>query len=162
MRVRLTPEQREAIHARAVARGSHYLLRKARDDDAFQRELEARRAANKNTYAKIKKTGSVKNILANIRARCRKKNLVCTIGETDLIVPPVCPILGIPLKGWFVNNGLQFDSPSVDRIDPTKGYTPDNIRIISWRANKIKSDATLAEIEAVANYMRKCMASDVE
>lgn len=46
------------------------------------------------------------------------------------------------------------ETPSIDRFDNSRGYTPDNIRVISLRANIIKSDATADEVEAVLNYMR--------
>ena len=45
-------------------------------------------------------------------------------------------------------------SPSIDRIDSTKGYTKDNIQIISWRANRIKNDSTPEELMQIATYMR--------
>lgn len=45
--------------------------------------------------------------------------------------------------------------PSFDRIDTTKGYVKDNIDIICWRCNAIKRDATLEELEAIVEYMRK-------
>jgi hypothetical protein len=43
----------------------------------------------------------------------------------------------------------------VDRLDNDKGYTPDNIRVISMRANDIKSNATLDELEAVVAYVKE-------
>jgi hypothetical protein len=45
-------------------------------------------------------------------------------------------------------------APSLDRVDNAKGYSVGNVRVICWRCNAIKSDATLDEIEAVAAYMR--------
>lgn len=30
----------------------------------------------------------------------------------------------------------------------------DNVRVISWRANNLKRDGSLAEFEAIAAYMR--------
>lgn len=45
-------------------------------------------------------------------------------------------------------------SPSLDRLDNTKGYTIDNVRVICWRCNDLKSDASLAELVAVVRYMR--------
>ena len=43
----------------------------------------------------------------------------------------------------------------MDRKDPSKGYTPDNIQIISNLANRIKTNATPEQIQAVATYMLK-------
>ena len=39
------------------------------------------------------------------------------------------------------------DSPSLDRIFPESGYTKGNVRVISWRANWIKNNSTIEEIE---------------
>jgi hypothetical protein len=69
----------------------------------------------------------------------------------DIVIPEVCPVLGIPLVSG--GGGFSPDSPSVDKIDPKKGYVKGNICVISWRANKLKSDATLEELVAVVNYM---------
>ncbi len=63
----------------------------------------------------------------------------------DIVIPSVCPLLGIPLdreaKSWTSNK------PSLDRVDPRRGYTKDNVWVVSWRANRIKSDATLKELQ---------------
>lgn len=70
----------------------------------------------------------------------------------DIIVPTHCPVLGLELK---INTDHSKDnSPSVDRIDPNKGYVVGNIRVISHRANTIKNNASLKEIQAVLRYMR--------
>ena len=37
--------------------------------------------------------------------------------------------------------------PSVDRINPALGYTEDNVWVISFRANTIKQNASLIELE---------------
>ena len=62
-----------------------------------------------------------------------------------------CPIFGMKLE--FNNAGFRENSPSIDRIDSTKGYTPDNIQIISWKANRIKGYATLQESEMLLAYL---------
>jgi hypothetical protein len=62
--------------------------------------------------------------------------------------PDTCPVLGIDIY----SNGRQTDnSPSLDRIIPELGYVPGNVRIISRRANMLKSNATSDEIAAVYN-----------
>jgi len=82
--------------------------------------------------------------------RARKKGLPFNITWEDIIIPSCCPILGIPLK---VNkggrSGMFPDSPSLDRIVPELGYVKGNIRVISNRANHLKSDATLEEHRAI-------------
>ncbi len=45
-------------------------------------------------------------------------------------------------------------SPTIDRIDNTRGYTKDNVLVVSHRANSIKSDATLDELEAIVSFYR--------
>ena len=50
------------------------------------------------------------------------------------------------------NNDL---TPSIDRIDPKKRYVKDNIIVVSMRANRIKSDATVDEIRKVADFYEK-------
>lgn len=76
------------------------------------------------------------------RARAEAKGLAFTISIDDIVIPPVCPVFGTPMT-----------SPSLDRFDNSLGYTPENIRVISRRANTIKSDASLPEILAIARYM---------
>jgi hypothetical protein len=64
-------------------------------------------------------------------------------------VPTSCPILGIPLIHHEGIPGWHDDSPSLDRIYPDKGYVKDNIRFISNRANRIKFNATVEELEKI-------------
>lgn len=42
---------------------------------------------------------------------------------------------------------------TLDRWDNSKGYVPGNVFVISWRANKLKADATLDEVLHLARYM---------
>jgi hypothetical protein len=69
----------------------------------------------------------------------------------DLSWPTHCPILGLELD-YFADK-RQENSPSFDRIDPTKGYTKGNVEILSWRANRIKNDGTREEHELIAKHM---------
>ena len=68
--------------------------------------------------------------------------------------PEYCPALGIKLDYFRRGRGKQCDhSPSFDRLDPNQGYTPENTRIISYRANRIKNDASLTELWKVADWL---------
>ena len=94
-----------------------------------------------------------KTLLKHARTRARKKGLPFSITEKDIVIPDVCPVLGIPL---FSGEGHMIDnSPNLDRIFPEKGYVPGNVRVISQRANRIKNDATVEEMRAVLRDMQK-------
>jgi len=80
--------------------------------------------------------------------RAKKKNLEFTIELKDIVIPKVCPVLNIPLEYNF-KSGFHNNSPSLDRIDSSKGYIKNNVRVISNRANRLKCDATLKELEAL-------------
>ena len=85
--------------------------------------------------------------------RARKFNILFTINKSDIIIPEFCPVLGIKLE--FGIGKKHDNSPSLDRIDNNKGYTKDNIMVISCRANQIKNCGTAEEHEKIVNYMRK-------
>ena len=61
--------------------------------------------------------------------------------------PDFCPIFGVELSyETNTGNGKQDNAASLDRIDSLKGYTNDNVRVISWKANRLKSNSTPEEI----------------
>lgn len=65
--------------------------------------------------------------------------------------PKTCPIFGIQLD--YKASKIRPNCPSIDRINPKKGYVPGNIAVISFRANCIKSNATSAELRKIADWM---------
>ncbi len=68
------------------------------------------------------------------------------------MIPTHCPILGIPIFQMTGNKGGGANSPSLDRIEPELGYVPGNTIVISNRANRLKSDATIDELRAIASF----------
>jgi hypothetical protein len=87
-------------------------------------------------------------VLHQARCRAKRDGLDFNITKEDIVVPEICPVLGVPIKINY-GSGWHNDSPSLDRIDNTKGYVKGNVRIISNRANRLKCDATLEELELV-------------
>ncbi len=86
---------------------------------------------------------------AKIRATAR--SLPFDLNSRDLVVPTHCPALGIPLS---VGDGKLHDgSPTLDRLRPELGYVRGNVNVISHRANRIKNNATPAELRAVAAWL---------
>lgn len=84
------------------------------------------------------------------RDRAKNKKLPHTLTLEDVpIIPLVCPILGIPILHSYTKPTPN--SPSLDRINPPLGYVPGNVRIISYRANTLRNNATAAELILIAN-----------
>ena len=88
------------------------------------------------------------------RAKDKEREHTITVEDVKAIYPKdgCCPIFGMKLE--FNTAGFRETSPSIDRIDSTKGYTPDNIQIISWKANRVKGYATLQELEMLVAYLQ--------
>ena len=132
-------------------------------DKEIQREKrlknhEQLRINEKKYKEKVRYSNShrLQALLNSSRQRALQKNREHTLIKQDLIdlypIDGLCPIFGFKLE-WN-DKGFRETSPSIDRIDSNKGYTKDNIQIISWKANRIKSYATIEELEIVLNYMK--------
>lgn len=82
---------------------------------------------------------------AKHRAKWDYNNMEFTIEVEDIKIPDVCPFMQQPF--------IPLDrvmGHSLDRIDSSKGYTKDNIQVISRLANKMKNDATKEQLIAFA------------
>lgn len=87
--------------------------------------------------------------------RALKHNLPFNLEVSDIIIPDVCPILGISIKENKGKSGAYKNSISIDKIEPTKGYTKGNIQIMSQLANQMKGAATPEELLTFAHYIIK-------
>lgn len=79
-------------------------------------------------------------MLGRARNRAIKLGVGFDLEIGDLVIPDICPLLEVPIVPG--EKGNYFSTPSVDRVNNSKGYTKDNIRIISMLANSMKSSAT--------------------
>lgn len=88
-----------------------------------------------------------------------KANREFTITVEDIVIPERCPYLDIPLIKKEL--GPRADGQaSIDRKDSNKGYTKDNIQIISWLANRMKSNATEEQLLKFAKGILKWHSED--
>lgn len=89
--------------------------------------------------------------------RAKKKGWAFSLKLEDMPdLPTHCPVLPwVPLERptGTGNKNLQ-NAMSIDRIKPDLGYIPENIRIVSLRANHLKSDATIEELEYILNDLK--------
>lgn len=112
---------------------------------------EYRKKANKR-QSKYRKNNPTKMLWIWAKNKSLKKGIEFNLEEKDIIYTGICPILGIELEigGEDLNN-----SPTLDRINPYKGYTKGNVLIISHLANRIKNQGTIDQIRKILEYMEK-------
>lgn len=103
--------------------------------------------------------------LIKLRSRCKKTGIVCTLSKEDILKlkTDICPATGAKLDYRLYERRNGFFSikhtPSIDRIDPTKGYTPDNVVLVSQYANSWKRDIPPKEfvqmLKNMTNYYER-------
>ena len=99
---------------------------------------------------------SARYLLTHARGRAKRKGLAFDLTEEDVVVPEFCPVLGIRLE-WGVGRRASRNhaSPSLDRLDPGKGYVKGNVYVISNRANHLKNNGTARELRLIADYIER-------
>lgn len=118
-------------------------------------DLKAKLAARKKF---LRKHDPVVMMLGSSKVSAKTRGLPHTIKRADLPLPTHCPVLGVRLGVC----GKDDNSPTIDRVDNLAGYIPGNVRVISWRANRLKSNGTLEEFEKIVTYMRNHLTNDVK
>lgn len=95
-----------------------------------------------------------KSMVERSRKGAVKRGLEFIITEADIEpLPRLCPVLGTELE--YNTKGIPCppNAASLDRLDSTKGYIPGNVMVISFRANTLKSNATVEEVKKILKYM---------
>lgn len=125
-----------------------------------QHRLIRQRQYNANNHDKMKKyydsyrcsvIGRCKSIYNSILKRSEKWGEPTDITEEYILNllenQKCCSVTGLPFSydksESYVKNPY---SPSIDRIDCTKGYTCDNVRLVIWQFNLMKGELPDAEL----------------
>lgn len=95
----------------------------------------------------------VSRMLRNAKHRALKLGIEFNLTKDDLVFPDVCPISLRPMRLGVLGKDSR-DSYSLDRIDNSKGYTKDNVRVISKEANATKGAFDIAYFERLIAYMK--------
>jgi hypothetical protein len=120
---------------------------------SYRKHFEKRALTAAERYRRFAQQG----MLYRAEKRAAARGLDFNLTIDDVVIPSHCPVLGMTLlirEGGRA--GAADNSPTLDRINNSKGYVKGNVCVISWRANRIKGDATLAEAEQLLAYMRAC------
>jgi hypothetical protein len=156
-------------------RGERPTARKQARNDGLERYLgrTCRKCGSKEKYTKLGRCVNCalsdnkafllsyhlrfpeKYILKNAKTRAKKRNMEFSITEKDIHIPEFCPDWHIKLGQ--VRGHRTDDTPTLDRIDNSKGYIPGNVRVVSWIANRTKGEMTMCIIERMYNNMREAL-----
>jgi hypothetical protein len=153
------PEKRREFHAQYYKRNAEKAKKRSAEWYATNRERAARRQkkysdANRERVREANKkwreTNPLKRLIYVAKCRAKRIGVPFDLSFEDLVMSEVCPVLGIPMA--FGEKRQNDNCPSLDRIDNTKGYVRGNVVIVSWRANRLKSDATVQEMAMLAKF----------
>jgi hypothetical protein len=93
-----------------------------------------------------------KYLYNHAKRRARDAGLPFEIVPSDILIPLRCPVFGFRIKVFHKDRNKCV---SLDRIIPSLGYVPGNVVVISFKANRLKSNATLEEILALASWLKR-------
>ena len=66
-------------------------------------------------------------------------------------IPEKCPVLDIKLK--TTGSKISDNSPNIDEIRHGEGYIKGNVRIVSFKFNRRKSDLTIEDCQQIIAYI---------
>ena len=132
----------------------YYQKNRNREIARAQKSLKKKSRKEQNKYKKkLNRQNPLSVILQHAKQRAKLKNVPFDITADDIEVPEFCPILGLQL---VVNEGHAKDnSMTIDRIVPELGYVKGNVAIISFKANTIKNNASIEDLEKVLLWLKR-------
>jgi hypothetical protein len=89
---------------------------------------------------------------SNLNKKSRK-NL--KVSDYEKLIVTHCPLLNMELTYSLYKGRTPDNYATLDRIDSNLDYLPTNIQIISLRANTIKNNATLSELQTLVKNWKK-------
>lgn len=131
--------------------------------------LDSERARNLIYYRKIRSENPrlawARQSLKNAKSRARSRGVPFTVTLSDVLALAVdrCPV---PLCGHctlsFVEESVQRNSPTLDRIEPRLGYAPGNLWVVCFDCNRRMAENSAEELEALAAAKRKAREATAE
>lgn len=102
--------------------------------------------------AEYRKKNPISFLISTAKYRAKIEGMDFNLTLEELEIPIYCPVFGLKLQ--FNPGRRKANSYSLDRKDNSKGYTKDNVKIISFKANQYKGDMTIEEVESLLKYMK--------
>lgn len=127
-----------------------------KDKQKRKQTLKIWKETNKDKLTKSREDNLERTLFLSAKARAKRLGLEFDLEKSDILIPEFCRYLGVKLTRKLGNNRKRsWLNPSLDRINPNKGYTKDNIQIISVRANSMKSNAQIEDLIMFAKGVLK-------
>lgn len=124
---------------------NEYSKKRYTENKEHQREID-RKWIQKNPISRL---------VSWAKQRAKQEGLYFDLKVKDVPpIPEICPVALIPICSSVGNKGPRDNSPSLDKVDNSKGYVSGNVRVISYKANRWKSDMSLADVERLVQYMK--------
>jgi hypothetical protein len=126
-------------------------------DEEYKQILERIRKQNKlrkensNSRRDARISSLEYDMWARAKRRAMQSGIEFNIEPSDIYIPGRCPVFNENFVYTSKENMLR---PSLDRIDNSRGYVKGNIQVISFRANKLKGDATFKEVEMLYLWLK--------
>lgn len=125
--------------------------------------IECNSNRTKSDYYDKYKTddAAFKKQFSDLKGRAKAKGIPFLIELEDIDRPEFCPVLGTKLQYGINHNTNETkwkkhpNRASFDKVIPSLGYIPGNVFIISLEANRLKSNASLGQLEALVKYMKE-------
>jgi hypothetical protein len=105
--------------------------------------------------------GRAEHMLNNARARARKRGIACTLTHEwikEKLDAGICEVTGVPFV-FAVGNGkghkVNSFSPSLDRINQTGDYSPENVRVTCWIYNRARGAFPDADFDKMLDALTR-------
>lgn len=148
----------ECVHCKSIGNSIRYRKNKVPSD---KRPGRPRKYPDVMDMTKPKRvcfipvTVEEKWISRNKNGNKSKLRTELSIEYYKTLIVDTCPLLNIKLTyDNFIGNTPD-NYATLDRIDPEKGYVEGNVQIVSFRANMLKSNATLEELQLIVKNWKQ-------
>ncbi len=143
----------EVLGAKARSVTQRYLLEKqAAKPEPSPRAKRPQSPRNTASCKRWQRQYPEKRMFSSAKTRAKANNLTFSLALAHIIIPSHCPVLGIELV-W--SDKRTDNTPSLDRMDNSRGYEPGNVSVISWKANRMKSHYSLEEFKRLVEWLEK-------
>jgi hypothetical protein len=131
--------------------------RKARSQNLTDEQKQDRLDRSRKFYASHR--GRALTLINGAKRNAQRKNIKFDLPFEfiyEKLISGTCEITDIPFDFSRPSSTIKNPySPSLDRIDPKKGYTMDNVRVVIWQFNMMKGEISDKELVQLCNLIKE-------